>query len=927
MSHVNPVWRVQACAIYADTGAQGTGQIGTTAVLSSGFLSETIEAGVQYRMRFLVQEIAGATTAAQPVLNLVYRKSTDNAQNYGGNTYVSVGTDGFVACTDNQVWPGDTVTQVLGSGTLNDGVIRYNEGSTDSTLAATNGNDEYEFELVFSIDDGVDHDAEHFFYFYPEIDNTVIIDEARYGFNLKASPTVTTFDRTAAITSASTVAASDPWVGVPFSMNITTVGADEVFTIPCVSNGSFDATIEWGDGSSSVITAFDDAALAHTYSGAAATYDIRVLRQFANISFDGVGTSKDRVNSVIIGSVGWRDFPYSFSGCSNLTSADWTGFFTDDPLFNDFRGVFQDCTSLASIDMSMVDTSTVTTVYQMFRNCSSLTSLDVTDWDTSIVTDMRNFVEGCSSLAAVTGIEAWNVSSATTMRFMFSNTAITTIDLSSWTTTALTGNGLEYMFSNTENLTSVTFGASWDTSSVTSFFRMFFSIDTSPTVSCPGIENFSVAGVVAGAGNGLDDFMTASALARADYDAWLINMEATAGTPPDAIIADFNQTKYTGGGAAATARGLLISRDGWTITDLGPVNAFDRTAAIVSASTVSATAARTESRSATIGAASAFTATAVKYTVLSRAAAFASASTVTATAATNTTYDRVAAFSDVSTFAATAVTNKYYYRVAAFSDVSTFSAAGTLDVTMSADVNTFALTGIDATFPVALVMPATVGPFTLTGVDAAFQRAIILDAITGSVALTGVDATFLLGKSLPVTVGAFAVAGVSVEFPVALVMPTTVGTFALAGSDIAEAYTFLFMRPDADNSVGAWQNEVGATTGLWASIGETVRDDGTYVRSELAPAASEYRVRLSDPGDFVNPDGPHALTYVIGKSSANTQMDATVYLEQGAAVIASQAHVDLPVGPALSVMALTAPQKAAITDYNDLFLRFQVSQV
>jgi len=55
-------------------------------------------------------------------------------------------------------------------------------------------------------------------------------------------------------------------------------------------------------------------------------------------------------------------------------------------------------------------------------------------------------------------------------------------------------------------------------------------------------------------------------LSTANYDALLLAWSAQ--NPPNNININFGTSKYTGGGAVATARAALVS-SGWTITDGG----------------------------------------------------------------------------------------------------------------------------------------------------------------------------------------------------------------------------------------------------------------------------------------------------------------------------------------------------------------------
>ena len=92
--------------------------------------------------------------------------------------------------------------------------------------------------------------------------------------------------------------------GNDFVFTVETTGAAETFTIPCQNVGTFDATIDWGDGgATSAITAYNDADLAHEYA-TADTYTIRVSGTFPNIYFNNGG---DKVKFDLLFSLGLLD--------------------------------------------------------------------------------------------------------------------------------------------------------------------------------------------------------------------------------------------------------------------------------------------------------------------------------------------------------------------------------------------------------------------------------------------------------------------------------------------------------------------------------------------------------------------------------------------------------------------------------------------
>ncbi|MDQ3690829.1 MAG: DUF6531 domain-containing protein, partial [Chloroflexota bacterium] len=141
---------------------------------------------------------------------------------------------------------------------------------------------------------------------------------------------------------------------------------------------------------------------------------------------------------------------------------------------------------------------------------------------------------------------------------------------------------------------------------------------------------------------------------------------------------------------------------------------------------------------------------------------------------------------------------------------------------------------------------------------------------------------------------------------------------ALANGSLAAQ----FARPDGlSTSNGTW-------TGTFADIGETPADDATFLVSPAGPtSANIYEVSLG------NVEAPHTRTGIVvryryaksGNNSGKTT-NLTVELRQGATVIASKAHPNIPgvdgSGWQAGSFTLTTAQANAITDFADLRLRF-----
>jgi len=372
--------------------------------------------------------------------------------------------------------------------------------------------------------------------------------------------------------------------GTDFVMTITTTGADETFTIPCQNVGTFDASIDWGDGSFSGITAYNDAGLAHTFASAG-DHTIRISGSFPNIYFNHGGDRLKVTRVDNLGDVGWERLSRAFFGCSNmtsfasgstdtsavtgmdfmfrdcssLTSLDVSGFDTSAVTGMDF--MFRDCSSLTSLDVSGFDTSAVTNMSYMFYNCPSLTSLDVSGFDTSSVADMGEMFRDCSSLTSL-DVSGFDTSAVTNMSFIFANcSSLTSLDVSGLFDTSAVTN-MSYMFYNCPSLTSLDVSG-FDTSAVTSMSNMFRFCSSLTDVI--GVENFDIEGL--NSLGDLNNFMTGVTLPTSRYDALLVNWDAQ--EPFDGMSPDFGNSQYTAGGTAAAARANLISNDGWTITDGG----------------------------------------------------------------------------------------------------------------------------------------------------------------------------------------------------------------------------------------------------------------------------------------------------------------------------------------------------------------------
>ncbi len=208
---------------------------------------------------------------------------------------------------------------------------------------------------------------------------------------------------------------------------------DDQIILPLEAGGTYDFFVRWGDGTSSHITAYNDAAVTHTYS-AAGTYTVKIDGVINGWYFNNGGdnggdllkiTDISQWGDLLVGNSGKY-----FYGCANLdiSATDVLDVSNVTTLYR----IFFACTSLTTLDVSSWDVSNVTTIKQAFRGPVLLTTLDVSSWDTSKVTDMYQTFYALTNLTTL-DVSSWDTGKLTNMNGAFYGlVSLTTLDISSW---------------------------------------------------------------------------------------------------------------------------------------------------------------------------------------------------------------------------------------------------------------------------------------------------------------------------------------------------------------------------------------------------------------------------------------------------------------------------------------------------------------
>ncbi len=165
--------------------------------------------------------------------------------------------------------------------------------------------------------------------------------------------------------------------------------------LPLVSTGTYNMTVDWGDGNTSLITVWNQATVTHNYS-IAGTYTITIKGRCDGWQFNNTG---DRLKILTITEWGVLRINSTnvahFLGCANLT-----------------LGTVKD----------IIDLSLCTNISQIFEGCTALTTINrVNEW---ITTNITVYSSAFRSTPFNSNIGNWNVSNGLFFNSMFrSNTS------------------------------------------------------------------------------------------------------------------------------------------------------------------------------------------------------------------------------------------------------------------------------------------------------------------------------------------------------------------------------------------------------------------------------------------------------------------------------------------------------------------------
>lgn len=151
----------------------------------------------------------------------------------------------------------------------------------------------------------------------------------------------------------------------------------------------------------------------------------------------------------------------------------------------------------------------------------------------------------------------------------------------------------------------------------------------------------------------------------------------------------------------------------------------------------------------------------------------------------------------------------------------------------------------------------------------------------------------------------------------------------IAASDSISAYMLAigeWLVPDGDITVNTWKREDESTSNLYLSINEADPDDDDYVYHADVSGTEYFEVSLSDPTGGTVGDGDVTIWW-RGKLQGGSSVTMRVQLREGVSTVIAQSDESFSNGYVTYTYTLSSGEKASVTDWTNLRLRFIVQAV
>lgn len=247
-------------------------------------------------------------------------------------------------------------------------------------------------------------------------------------------------------------------------ISVWNMSSTQNLMLPLYVNGTYDFTVDWGDGTS---VSYVNHNAEHDFS-TTGVYMVVIEGTVEGFGWESsINTNQDDLVDIMQwGSVILHNRGYQFSGCENLT-----GFSAEDvpdlSSVTTMQRMFENAT-LFNGDISGWDTSSVTNMGSMLWNAEAF-NCDISDWNTSSVTLMSSMFQSAASFDQPIG--DWDMTSVENISGMFKSATSFNQDLSEWETGSIIR--MAETFSDTDMFNQDI--SDWDTSNVITMMNMFWA--------------------------------------------------------------------------------------------------------------------------------------------------------------------------------------------------------------------------------------------------------------------------------------------------------------------------------------------------------------------------------------------------------------------------------------------------------------------
>ena len=242
--------------------------------------------------------------------------------------------------------------------------------------------------------------------------------------------------------------------------------------LPLESDGYYDFTVYWDDGTDDTLEPWGATSITHTYASPG-VYNISIHGTITGFRFNNGGDKLKIIDVSRWGGLNVGNNGGYFHGCGNLNFStteplDLTGTTNLNYMFSMYTPYEPPAPTVFNANISSWDVSGVTSMSDMFRN-AVVFNQNISNWNVSNVGNMNNMFRYARAFNQ--NINNWDVSSVISMDHMFCEAVAFNQPIGSWDVSSVIN--MDHMFSHASSFNQPI--ASWDVSSVTTMTFMFVS--------------------------------------------------------------------------------------------------------------------------------------------------------------------------------------------------------------------------------------------------------------------------------------------------------------------------------------------------------------------------------------------------------------------------------------------------------------------